>query len=155
MAGHGLYGFFMAVGQPFCAISDRIGREITVTISGVLAISALVALLSVEDTTQSWLLYLYAICMGLGTGLFIPAMYAGAADIFHGKRYGTISGLLLTGMGLGGAIGPWLGGYIYDLSGSYKGAIIGSIGCFALSCIAYCLAAPRKALKIRENLLYN
>ena len=151
----GLYGFFMAVGQPFCAISDRIGREITVTISVVLAIGALVALLSVEDTTQSWLLYLYAICMGLGTGLFIPAMFAGAADIFHGKRYGTISGLLLTGMGLGGAIGPWLGGYIYDLSGSYTGAIIGSIVCFALSCIVYWMAAPRKALKVRENFLHS
>ncbi len=58
-------------------------------------------------------------------------------------------------MELGGAVGPWLGGYIYDLSGSYTGAIIGSIGCFVLSCIAYWLAAPRKALKIRENLLYN
>ena len=151
----GLYGFFMAVGQPFCAISDRIGREVTVTISVMLAIGALVALLSVEDTTQSFLLYIYAICMGLGTGLFIPAMYAGVADVFHGRRYGIISGLPLTGMGLGGAIGPWLGGYIYDLSGSYTGAVMGSIGCFALSCVAYWLAAPRKALKIREHLLYN
>jgi MFS family permease len=145
----GLFGFFMALGQPCCAISDKIGREITITLAIALCIGALVALISVKGTQQPWLLYVYAVCLGVGTGLYTPTMFAGAADIFHGRHYGAISGFLLTGMGLGGIIGPWLGGYIHDLSGSYTGAIIGSMISFAISGTAYWLAAPRKAAQAR------
>jgi cyanate permease len=55
-------------------------------------------------------------------------------------------------MGMGGAVGPWLGGYIYDISGSYRAAFILCMACFAVACIAVWIAAPRNArdLKIRR-----
>jgi cyanate permease len=54
-------------------------------------------------------------------------------------------------MGIGGVIGPWLGGYIYDTTGSYFAAFILSMVCFGLSCIAFWLAGPRKAAKLRAG----
>ena len=75
---------------------------------------------------------------------------AGMADLFHGRDFGAIAALLLTGMGLGAAIGPWLGGYIYDISGSYTIAFFFCIACFGLSCIFFLIAAPRKAFKLRQ-----
>ena len=109
----------------------------------------MVVLLLVKDTSQPWLLYLYATCFGFGAGLCSPTIFAGVADIFHGQHYGAIAGLTLTGLGIGGVIGPWLGGYIYDISGSYFNAFVFAIGCFMASAIAFWFAAPRKAAKLR------
>jgi sugar phosphate permease len=143
-----LYGIIMLPGQLSSCVSDWVGREITVVLASLLNIVALIALVSVRDTSQSWLLYVYAITFGFGAGLYSPTIFAGAADIFHGRHFGSISGLLLTGMGIGGCIGPWLGGYIYDVSGSYRSAFVLCMVCFALSCITFVVAAPRKAARI-------
>ena len=146
-----LFGIFMVIGQFSSSISDRIGRENTITVSAILALIAFVALLSVKDTHQPWLLYLYATCFGLGVGLYSPTAFAGIADLFYGKHFGGIAALLLTGMGIGGAVGPWLGGYIYDISGSYRPAFILCMACFALACVAAWIAAPRNAGKLQRR----
>ena len=144
-----LFGIFMVAGQLSTSISDWVGREVTITLATALAIAALVALVSVRDTSQPWLLYVYATCFGYGAGLYSPTMVAGMADLFHGRHFGAIAGLLLTGMGIGATIGPWLGGYIYDISGSYISAFVLCMVCFGLACIAFWIAAPRHAAKLR------
>ena len=146
-----LFGIFMAAGQFSTSISDWIGREITITLAAILAIGALAALISVKDTSQPWLLYVYAVCFGWGSGLCATTVFAGAADIFHGKHFGFVVGLLLTGMGVGGVIGPWLGGHIYDISGSYISAFLLCIACFSLACISFWIAAPRKAARLKSE----
>jgi len=148
-----LFGVFMALGQISAAISDWIGREKTIALAVILTTGAMVALVSVKDISQPWLLYVYAVCFGFGVGLWSPTIFAGMADIFHGRHYGAIAGLLLTGMGIGGVLGPWLGGYIYDISGSYISAFIFVIVCFGLSGIAFWIAAPRNAAKLRAKAL--
>ena len=147
-----LFGVFTAVGQLSAGLSDLIGRERTVTLAVILAVGALGALISVRDTSQPWLLYLYAICFGYGAGLCAPTLYAGLADIFHGRNFGILSGLLMTGFGVGGIIGPWLGGFIYDVTGSYTNAFIFAMACFAISGVTFWIAAPRKAEKLRAQL---
>ena len=145
---YAIFGVFMVIGQLSAAMSDWIGREKTVTLATVLSVGAVLALLSVEDAGQPWLLYVYAVGFGLGAGLYTPMGFVGAADIFHGRHFGAISGLILTGMGVGGALGPWLGGYIYDVTGSYNGAFILAIVCLVLAGIAYWVAAPRNAHRL-------
>ena len=140
-----LFGIFMVVGQISAAISDWIGREKAITLATALSIGALLALISVRDTSQPKLLYLYAICFGCGGGLYISTLYAATADIFHGRHFGEIAGLLLTGQGIGGAIGPWLGGYIFDVTGSYGAGLLICIFCFGLACTMIWIASPRNA----------
>jgi len=140
-----LFGIFMTAGQFSAFISDRIGREKTVSLAAIFSIGALVALLSMKGTSQPLLLYIYGSCFGYGAGLSSPTIVAGTADIFHGKHFGVAAGLLLTGMGVGGAIGPWLGGYIYDVTGSYRSAFILCIVCFVLASVSLWIAAPRRA----------
>ena len=146
-----LFGLSMIAGQVSASISDRIGRELTIAFSAVLAIGALVALLSVSDTSQPWLLYVHSVALGLGAGLFAPTSVAAMADIFHGRHFGAIAGLLLTGQGLGGAIGPWLGGHMYDISGSYATAFVISMVAYGLGAVAIYIAAPRKAAGLRAR----
>ncbi|MBU2535434.1 MAG: MFS transporter [Chloroflexota bacterium] len=146
-----LYGICLVGGTLSAGISDLIGRERTITFASTLMVLALIALVSVNDTSRPWLLYVYAICFGYGGGFFTPTMTAGAADIFHGKHFGAIAGILLTGMGIGGVIGPWLGGYIYDVTGSYTSAFSLCMAAFALACTAFWIAAPRNAAKLNAE----
>jgi sugar phosphate permease len=150
----GLFGIFLAGGEACGFISDWLGRERTITLAAILSIGALVILLLVKDTTHPALLYLYATCFGYGAGLYSPTIVAGMADIFHGRHFGGIGALLLTGMGVGGAIGPWLGGYIYDISGSYSSGFILSMACFGLASVAVWIAGPRNAARLREKIQF-
>ncbi|OGO32742.1 MAG: hypothetical protein A2Z29_08000 [Chloroflexi bacterium RBG_16_56_11] len=148
-----LFGIVSIGGQLCSSVSDKIGREGTLTIAAVLSIGALIALMSAQGSHQPWLLYAYAIGSGFSTGLFSPNIIVGTADIFRGRNIGFISALLLTGVGIGGAIGPWLGGYIYDVSGSYNTAFIIAMAAYGIGCVSFWLAAPRNAEKLRAKIL--
>ncbi len=147
-----LFGLVSMGGQVVASISDKIGRERTALIGVVLAIVAIIALLQVNDSSTAWLLYAYSICSGMATGIFTPQVFAGMGDIFHGRNIGVISSLLLTGLGIGGLIGPWLGGRIYDLTGSYTGAFYVVIGAYVAAAVSFLIAAPRKAEELRASL---
>lgn len=143
---YGLFGVFMAAGQISGFISDRIGRQRAIVLASVLAITALLAIIFVKGTSSSWLLYAHSICLGLGSGLFSATIFAGAADLFPGKAFSVVAGLVLTGMGIGGAIGPWIGGKVHDLTGSYIWAFTLSLVCFGAGCVAFCVAASKKSV---------
>jgi sugar phosphate permease len=147
-----MFGIFMTAGQLSSFISDWIGREATVLFATSLEIIALIALISVRDTSRPLLLYVYSSCFGYGCGLYAPTIFVGAADIFHGRHFGAISGLLLTGMGVGGAIGPWFGGYIHDISGSYNMAFSLSLVSFAIASLTFFFAAPRNAARLQAKM---
>jgi MFS family permease len=147
-----LFGIVSIGGQVAAAISDKIGREWTALIGVGLAAAAMVALLQVHDSTTAWLLYVYSILSGFATGLYTPQVFAGVGDIFHGRNIGAISSLIVTGLGIGGAIGPWLGGYIYDLTSSYTVAFYIVLGAYLVGGACFLMAAPRKAAQIRAGL---
>ena len=115
----------------FGVLSDRLGRFGGVTLSVVFSQLGILALLALDDTSVVWPLYVYAICFGLGYGARGPIISAIAADRFPGRSFATIFGFISIGHGLGGALGPWYGGAMYDRLGSYNLA-------FALSIVSLC-----------------
>ncbi len=147
----GLFGVFMVVGQIISSVSDRIGREVVLVTGCLIAIGAVFCLSQVQDTTQPWLLYVYAVFFGFGAGLQSPTIFVGASDLFAGPHFGAIAGVILCGMGIGGALGPWIGGYVYDILGSYSYAFGFSMTCFAVSALAFILAAPRRAIPTMDS----
>jgi MFS family permease len=142
----GFFGISMVIGQVSASISDKIGREPTLIAGCVLAIGSVLILTLIRDASNPWMLYVYAIGFGFGAGLQAPTLFVGASDLFSGRHFGAINGVILGGMGIGGAAGPWVGGYIHDLFGSYRYAFGLSMLCFGLSAIAFVIAAPRRKL---------
>jgi len=55
-----------------------------------------------------------------------------------------IYGALNVGNGLGGAIGPWYGGVIYDVMGSYRVAFLSAVGFCTLGAACFWLARRRR-----------
>jgi len=145
----GAVGIFAALGALSGFLSDKIGREKTFTACCLLSIISLLVLLSQKDASNPWALYIFVLSFGFPMGLFSPALIAGAADLFYGKHFGTVNGILFMGFGLGGAIGPWLGGYIFDITGNYSLAFIICIVAYTIACVSFWIAAPHRARKPR------
>lgn len=132
----------------FGAFSDRIGRETSYTIQTACALVAIILLLLIRDPSQPWLLYLYAVLFGLGSRQTLPVM---AADLFQGRHLGAIYGILAFGIGIGHIIGPWLGGYLFDLTQSYTIAFAVSLIGVLFGCLGVWLAAPRKIRRVERK----
>jgi MFS family permease len=103
----------------FGYVADLFSKQVAYTLNILTTIVGVGALMAAQDTSQPWLLYLYLIFFGIGFGSRAVIFSALAADIFSGKRFGAILGYSVVSVGLGGALGSWLGGFFYDLSGSY------------------------------------
>jgi MFS family permease len=124
-------------------ISDRIGREWVWTVGNAGFAICYVSLLLLHGAPSAPLLWIMVVSQGmLGYGL-TSVVGAIPAEIFQGRHFGTIMGTLMLAAIGGGALGPWLGGVLYDRTGSYASTFLIAIGCCVLSAIAIWLAAPR------------
>ena len=142
----GVIGLVSVFAKPAWGLSaDRIGREITVTAGGLLVIAALAALWWLPGRAAPELIFLYAVLLGSGYAISNPLPPAMTADLFPGRSFGAIFGLVVMGTFAGSAIGAWLAGYLFDQTGSYlvpfSLAAIGS----GLAVVCAWLAAPRRA----------
>lgn len=126
------------------ALSDRIGREWVWSAACLGFAICYAALIALEHTPSSALLWLMVISQGLlGYGL-TSVMGPIVAEIFDGPHYGAIFGAVTVAMIAGGAAGPWAAGVIHDVVGSYSPAFFSAMGCCAASAAAIWIAGPRK-----------
>ena len=140
----GLFGVTMVLGQVSASISDLVGREWVLVIACILCIASVFALTNVNDTSKNWLLYVYALGFGYGTGLHAPTVLLGASDLFAGKHFGAITGMIIGFAGVAGSLGPWFGGFLFDKYGNYKIVFEYAILSFVFSAIFFILSAPRR-----------
>jgi len=120
----GLVGIASIVGKAgWGALSDRIGREPTYTLAfGCVAAS--VAVLALAGAHPRGLLpYGYATLIGIGYAVTAPLTPAIASDLFGGPRFARIFGTLHFTNSLGGALGAWVAGWIFDATASYALAL--------------------------------
>ena len=123
--------------------SDRFGRESTFTVFGALTFTGILVLIFL-DTKIPLLIYGFAVLYGLGTGGTSTIYSSLQADIFQGKNFGLIFGVIQTATGIGAALGPWLTGLIYDTLGTYLPALQCMLAIQMLSVIGIWIVAPRK-----------
>ena len=88
---------------------------------GTILVGAFIGLLPDIDS-------IFALLFGLGWGGMGPATAALIGEIFGLGRLGAITGLVDVGFNVGAAIGPVLGGLIYDLRQSYFLSFLLGIG---------------------------
>ena len=130
----GLMGVISIFGRLlFGYLSDVVNREIVFTWVQVISAVGILALLAMHDASAPWLLYSYAVCYGLGQGSRALVLSAISADIFHGKNFGAIFGYFTFSIGLGGAVGAWLGGFLFDVTHSYAMPFWVSLACLVIS----------------------
>jgi MFS family permease len=121
-ASLGAIGFAGLAGQFFFGwISDRIPDPKYSAALGYGVMAAGMIILLQARTVE--MLLVYAVVFGFGYGCLGPLLPIIAADRFGRQTMGAVFGLLIFFVvGVGGALGPFLGGLVYDLTGSYRGA---------------------------------
>ena len=118
-------------------LSDRIGRELAGVITYGTSIFGVVCAMLITSPEQHLLLWLHACFFGLTWGARGPAITAKTADLFPGPQLGTILGAITMGTGVGSALGSWLAGYTFDVTGSYRVAFALSIFFYACGSVAF------------------
>jgi MFS family permease len=121
-------------------LSDRVGRGGVFVLGTIVAILGIGCLAVVRGPQDLVLLVLYTLS-GFGFGMRIAQLAAIPADVFAGPQLGAILGVVQAGGGLGGAIGPFLGGWLFDVTGSYRLAFLAAGVAVAGSAVAAWFAA--------------
>jgi MFS family permease len=91
-----------------------------------------------------WMLYAFVVFYGIGSGAMGPVPTAAVGDLFPGKDLGRIFGVLTIAFGTGGALGPYIGGYIFDRTGSYTLPFLMAVVGICVGGAAIWIAAPRR-----------
>ena len=68
---------------------------------------------------ETWMLWMFSFLFGFSYGGLASMFPLVTSEYFGVAAMGSIFGLILLGATLGGTVGPWLAGFIFDLAGQY------------------------------------
>jgi MFS family permease len=105
-------------------ICDRIGGIRTLLLGSVLQGVALLLYLPFDSL---WSLYVVSALFGLFQGGIVPAYAIIVREYFEPKEAGARVGTVLMCSLLGMALGGWMSGKVFDLTGSYQAAFVNGI----------------------------
>jgi len=125
-------------------LADRIGNRAIFIIGSAMLTAALLLLIF---TGEEWVLYLFAVIFGFAFGGMGAGESPLIAKLFGVGSLGLIYGVIHVGFTIGGGLGPFLSGYLFDITGTYQ---LSFIVCAALAVV--CLAM---ALILRQNKRFN
>lgn len=108
------------------------------------------ALVLVQDVVTGLLVLLV---LSPGFGGWIPVRPAIQAEYFGMRAFGTIQGFLQMVATAGGAIGPVLAGWMFDVSGSYASAwlLLGGLTLVSIPLMLFVLQRPQGGTPVRAG----
>jgi MFS family permease len=106
-------------------ISDRIGGLRTLLLGSTLQGIALLLFLPFDGLAS---LYVVSAMFGLFQGGIVPAYALIIRQYFKPSEAGTRTGIVIMATLFGMALGGWMSGAIFDLTGSYRAAFLNGIG---------------------------
>ena len=149
----GLMGMTSTGGRVvFGYVADLFSKQAAYTVNILTTLVGVAALMAARDPSQPWLLYVYVIFFGIGFGSRAVIFSALSADIFSGKGFRAIFGYSVISVGVGGAWGSWLGGFLYDISGSYLTSFVLSTVVLLLSDLCIWFVTVRRVVAYDQRL---
>jgi MFS family permease len=106
-------------------VSDRIGGLRTLLLGSILQGVALLLFLPFDGLVS---LYAVSALFGLFQGGIVPAYALIVREYFSPKEAGARVGTVLMATLFGMALGGWMSGAVFDLTGSYRAAFVNGIG---------------------------
>jgi len=105
-------------------VADKIGGVKTLLIGSVLQCAALFLYIPFNGLAS---LYLVSLVFGLSQGGIVPSYAVIVREYLPAREAGQRVGLVIMATILGMALGGWMSGWIYDLTGSYSMAFLNGI----------------------------
>lgn len=124
----------------FGLAADRLGAKPVLVAGLLLQAFAAAAYLAVERLGG---FYAVALIFGMAYGGTMPLYASLARQAFPARILGRVFGAASLLSGLGMALGPWVGGWLFDRYGSYTWMYLGAMG-VGLAAVAMALLFPSK-----------
>jgi MFS family permease len=105
-------------------VADRVGGVVTMLIGSVMQTVALI-LYTVSDSLMS--LYVVSALFGLFQGGLVPSYAIIVREYFPPREAGLRVGIAMSATIVGMALGGWMGGVLFDMTGSYRAAFLNGI----------------------------
>jgi MFS family permease len=142
--------FFTAFAAPWVLgsiaggwLGDKYGKTRVMPIGLIIATAAMLYGGLGVHTQQE--LMVFAIGVGLGTGLQVPLYVPLLGDFFGRAHVGSLFGIITFGYGLIGGWGPLIWARLREATGYYNEAALVSTICYAMAVVALLLVRPMKA----------
>ncbi|MFN3349992.1 MFS transporter [Pseudorhodoplanes sp.] len=116
------FGIVSRVGSGF--IADRFGGVVTLLIGSVMQAVALFLYFLFDGLTS---LYIISILFGLFQGGIVPSYAVIVREYFPPQEAGARVGMVIMATVFGMALGGWMSGWIFDLTGSYRAAFLNGL----------------------------
>lgn len=138
------FGIVSRVGSGF--IADRFGGVVTLLIGSVMQAVALFLYFLFDGLTS---LFVISILFGLFQGGIVPSYAVIVREYFPPQEAGARVGTLIMATVFGMALGGWMSGYIFDLTGSYRAAFLNGLAwnLLNLSIALWLMRAGRRGTK--------
>jgi MFS family permease len=104
------------------SVADMIGNKRVYILAFLISAADLIFLVIFGNVV--WAFYLFAILFGISLGGLGSSQSPWIANLFGLKSHGLIFGVCGFGFTLGGALGPFITGKMFDVGGSYQGAFL-------------------------------
>ena len=102
-------------------MADRLGSKRVMAVCFSLQVFPPMILLLTQD---AWAFYLFAGVFGVGLGGEVPIFPIINRQYFGNAPIGTVYGWQMLGNGLGMALGPIIGGFLWDVTGDFTSAVV-------------------------------
>jgi len=127
---------------------DRIGSKRAMILCFILLIAGLLWL---QMAKELWMLYLFAVIYGLAHGGYFTTISPIVAEFFGISAHGVLLGIVVFSGTVGGAIGPILAGYIFDVTAGYSPAFWLGTLMSALGLVLILLLKPIEETRQKED----
>jgi MFS family permease len=122
---YGMVGVLSIVGMLGAGVlAERLGERVVATISYSCTILGIGCLALVARFPGVALLGAFVVLFGTVSGSRGPLVAVLSSRLFRGDAQATVYGIVLTGMGFGGALAAWLAGALHDWTGQYHAGFI-------------------------------
>jgi MFS family permease len=105
-------------------IADKVGGVMTMLIGSFMQAVALLLYFLFDGLTS---LYLISLLFGLFQGGIVPSYAIIVREYFPPKEAGSRVGIVIMATVFGMALGGWMSGWIFDLTGSYRIAFLNGL----------------------------
>ncbi len=147
-----LIGIFNIAGTYVCgALGGRYSKKWL--LAALYILRALVIAIFLVAPKSEVSVYIFAAALGLLWLGTVPLTSGLVGQIFGVRYLSTLFGIVFFGHQLGSFLGVWLGGYVYDATGSYDSIWIASIILGIAAALIHLLIAEQPVQRTEPNLL--
>jgi len=148
----GVAGGLSIVGMLVTGIAaDRWDRRVIAALSYGLSMIGLLALFLLPQLPVAAAILVFVTCFGLSLGVRSPIIATLSAQLFRGRGMASIYGSIQTGQGVGAAVGTWIAGVLFDVTGSYGAIFILSFSALLVAIALFWLVPEMRVTRTHDQ----